>query len=85
MERQLAAVSRWWIDDLRDALVDAEGEHDGLALLARYGEAFPASYRELNAPGPRSTTSAGWRRSRPARASPPRCTGPVEARPRTCG
>jgi glutamate dehydrogenase len=46
VERRLAAVSRWWIDDLRDALVTADGETDGLALLARYGDAFPASYRE---------------------------------------
>ncbi len=46
VERQLVAVTRWWIDDLRDALVSSEGEQEGLALLARYGEAFPASYRE---------------------------------------
>ena len=50
VERKLSAVSRWWVDDLRDALVDAEGEHNGLTLLARYGEAFPAFYRELNPP-----------------------------------
>jgi glutamate dehydrogenase len=50
VERRLAAVSRWWIDDLRDALVVAEGEHEGLGLLARFGEAFPASYREEYGP-----------------------------------
>jgi len=50
VERRLAAVSRWWIDDLRDAIVAAEGEGAGLTLLARYGDAFPASYRELHSP-----------------------------------
>ena len=50
MERRLAGVSRWWIDDLRDALVVAEGEHEGLSSLARFGEAFPASYREQYGP-----------------------------------
>jgi glutamate dehydrogenase len=46
VERQLAAVTRWWLDDLRDALVESRGEEAGLAVFARYGDAFPAAYRE---------------------------------------
>ena len=46
IERRLATVTRWWLDDLRDALVDARGEEAGLALFARAADAFPAAYRE---------------------------------------
>jgi glutamate dehydrogenase len=46
VERRLGAVTRWWIDDLRTALVEAVGEEQGLAELARFEQAFPASYRE---------------------------------------
>ncbi|HOL38242.1 MAG TPA: NAD-glutamate dehydrogenase, partial [Rubrivivax sp.] len=46
LESRLAGVARRWIDRLRDALVDAEGEARGLELLARWGAAFPPDYRE---------------------------------------
>ncbi len=46
VEHRLAAVTRWWMDDLRDALVGALGEDAGLATYARYDDAFPAAYRE---------------------------------------
>lgn len=46
IERKLAAAARRWDDDLRDALVDAEGEANGLSLFKRWSGAFPASYRE---------------------------------------
>ncbi|MBI5278990.1 MAG: NAD-glutamate dehydrogenase [Burkholderiales bacterium] len=46
IERKLAAAARRWDDDLRDALVDAQGEAGGLALYKRWGGAFPASFRE---------------------------------------
>lgn len=46
LERKLAAVARRWEDDLRDALVEAEGEGAGLALERRWAPAFPVSYRE---------------------------------------
>jgi glutamate dehydrogenase len=46
VERRLAALTRWWIDDLRDALASSLGEEEGLAVAARCGDAFPASYRE---------------------------------------
>ena len=35
LERRLAAVARRWEDELRDALVEAEGEAAGLALDRR--------------------------------------------------
>jgi glutamate dehydrogenase len=46
IERRLAAVARRWEDELRDTLVEAEGEAAGLALLKRWGSAFPADYRD---------------------------------------
>lgn len=46
LERKLAVVARRWEDDLRDALVEAEGEGAGLALERRWAPAFPGSYRE---------------------------------------
>lgn len=46
IERKLAAAARRWDDELRDALVDTEGEAAGLALFKRWGGAFPASFRE---------------------------------------
>ena len=46
LERRLAAVARRWDDDLRAALVDAQGEATGLALFKRWGAAFPAAYRD---------------------------------------
>ncbi|HSV36026.1 MAG TPA: NAD-glutamate dehydrogenase [Ramlibacter sp.] len=45
IERRLAAVARRWDDELRDALVDAEGEGAGLALFKRWSAAFPMDYR----------------------------------------
>lgn len=50
IERKLAAAARRWEDDLRDALVEADGEADGLALFKRWGNAFSPSYREHIAP-----------------------------------
>jgi glutamate dehydrogenase len=46
LERKLAAVARRWEDELRDALVDSEGEAAGLALDKRWSTAFPGAYRE---------------------------------------
>ncbi|MEO7390694.1 MAG: NAD-glutamate dehydrogenase [Ramlibacter sp.] len=46
IERKLAAAARRWDDELRDALVEAEGEGAGLALFKRWGVAFPAAYRD---------------------------------------
>ncbi len=46
VERRLAAITRWWIDDLRDALVIRLGEEAGLETFARVADQFPASYRE---------------------------------------
>ncbi|NBC31253.1 MAG: NAD-glutamate dehydrogenase, partial [Alphaproteobacteria bacterium] len=46
VEAALVEASRSWSDHLHDALVEAKGEERGLALVRRYREAFPASYRE---------------------------------------
>jgi glutamate dehydrogenase len=45
IERRLAAAARRWVDELRDALVEAEGEARGLELFKRWGASFPADYR----------------------------------------
>jgi glutamate dehydrogenase len=46
VERELAEAARRWDDDLRDALIDGEGEGSGLTLFKRWAAAFPAGYRE---------------------------------------
>ncbi|HSV79450.1 MAG TPA: NAD-glutamate dehydrogenase [Ramlibacter sp.] len=50
LERKLAAVARRWEDELRDALIDSEGEATGLVLDRRFSHAFPGSYKERVAP-----------------------------------
>jgi glutamate dehydrogenase len=45
IEAQVAEATRAWRDDLRAALVSAHGEQNGLALYARFADAFPAAYR----------------------------------------
>ena len=44
--RELAAAARRWDDELRDALIEAEGEARGIELFKRCGAAFPPDYRE---------------------------------------
>ncbi|RQO55411.1 NAD-glutamate dehydrogenase [Paucibacter sp. KBW04] len=46
VEAKLAAAARRWDDDLRDALIDAEGEARGLELFKRWAAGFPLGYRE---------------------------------------
>jgi len=46
LERKLAAVARRWEDELREALVESEGEAAGLALERRWAAGFPIAYRE---------------------------------------
>ncbi|MDB5954930.1 NAD-glutamate dehydrogenase [Ramlibacter sp.] len=46
LERRLAGVARRWDDELRDALIEAEGEAAGLALEREWGPSFPLAYRE---------------------------------------
>ncbi|MFY9288820.1 MAG: NAD-glutamate dehydrogenase [Alphaproteobacteria bacterium] len=50
MEKELREMCRGWTDRLRDCLVGEYGEATALALLRRYGSAFPATYRDLVAP-----------------------------------
>src|SRR3546814_16975419 len=44
LEAELADIVRNWHDDLRDALVAAHGEREGLALASRYGRALSTPY-----------------------------------------
>jgi glutamate dehydrogenase len=46
VEGKLAAAARRWDDQLRDALIEAEGEGRGSELYKRWGGAFPPDYRE---------------------------------------
>ncbi|HET9765484.1 MAG TPA: NAD-glutamate dehydrogenase domain-containing protein, partial [Thermoanaerobaculia bacterium] len=46
VEAKLAKAARSWREELRDQLVAARGEEEGLRLLAGWGEAFPAVYRD---------------------------------------
>ncbi|MEI7036935.1 NAD-glutamate dehydrogenase [Fulvimonas yonginensis] len=44
LEQAVAAIVRNWHDDVRDALVRARGDHDGVVLANRYVKALPAGY-----------------------------------------
>jgi glutamate dehydrogenase len=46
LEARVAAATRAWTDDLRDALFEQLGEERASPLFGRYGEAFPIAYRE---------------------------------------
>ncbi|MDX5363046.1 MAG: NAD-glutamate dehydrogenase, partial [Pseudazoarcus pumilus] len=46
VEQRIVEAARRWPDALREALVAQHGETRGLALFRRWGEAFPAGYRE---------------------------------------
>ncbi|MBA2384444.1 MAG: NAD-glutamate dehydrogenase, partial [Actinobacteria bacterium] len=46
VEARLAAATRAWSDDFRDALLEELGEERAGPLFARYAEAFPSAYRD---------------------------------------
>ncbi|MCU0951973.1 MAG: NAD-glutamate dehydrogenase, partial [Burkholderiaceae bacterium] len=46
LEARLAQAARRWDDELRDALIEAEGEGRGAQLYKRWQRAFPGAYRE---------------------------------------
>ena len=46
VEARIVAATRRWEDDLHALLVERLGEECGNRLCARYGQAFPAGYRE---------------------------------------
>jgi glutamate dehydrogenase len=46
IERRVAAVTRSWADDLRDALCESLDESRALELFDVFGGAFPAAYQE---------------------------------------
>ncbi|MFX8215133.1 hypothetical protein ABTL18_20060, partial [Acinetobacter baumannii] len=43
---RIVQAARRWQDDLADALLERGGEERGNRLLRRYGDAFPAGFRE---------------------------------------
>jgi glutamate dehydrogenase len=45
IEARLAAATRAWTDDLRQALINELGEGPGVNLYRRYQQAFPTAYR----------------------------------------
>jgi len=50
LEAELAGIVRDWHDELREILVQEQGEEQGLRLFQRYGRALPASYSDAVAP-----------------------------------
>ncbi len=50
LEADVAAATRSWSDELRDALVDEYGDDTGRALHRVYGDAFPAAYTDETPP-----------------------------------
>ncbi len=50
IEVALREAARSWSDNLRDALIESEGESTGLLLFERYGDAFSLGYQERHMP-----------------------------------
>ena len=50
LEAELVAIVRNWQDQLRERLVEAHGEDEGLRLAQRFGKALPAGYIESVSP-----------------------------------
>ncbi|HEY0199935.1 MAG TPA: NAD-glutamate dehydrogenase domain-containing protein [Rhodanobacter sp.] len=46
LERDVAGIVRNWHDEVRDALVRARGDHQGVVLANRYARSLPAGYVE---------------------------------------
>ena len=46
LESELAQAARRWDDELKEALIVAQGEARGVELQRAFGNAFPAAYRE---------------------------------------
>ena len=46
LEARIVQATRRWQDDLAQALHDTRGEEQGNRLLRRYGDSFPAGFRE---------------------------------------
>jgi glutamate dehydrogenase len=46
LEQKINEAVRSWTDELREILVQKQGEEAGLALTARFGKAFPEAYKE---------------------------------------
>jgi glutamate dehydrogenase len=50
LERSVASIVRNWHDEVRDALVHARGDHEGVVLANRYARSLPAGYVEEVSP-----------------------------------
>ena len=46
IEARIVEATGSWTDELREALLEEAGEEQGTALYRRYGDAFPAGYRD---------------------------------------
>jgi len=55
LDEALAHVVRDWQDELRELLVERNGEEQGLRIAARYGKALPAGYIEEVSPAVAAT------------------------------
>ena len=75
LEARLAAAARRWDDELRDALIEAEGEARGIELFKRWATPFPPAYRERVAARAAVPDMRRSRRCRKTRRWRWRCTG----------
>ena len=48
VQNKLASAARRWVDELRDALIDSNGEAGGISLFNRWSTTFPLAYRDRN-------------------------------------
>jgi glutamate dehydrogenase len=62
VEARIAEAVRDWRDELERAIYERFGEERGSALVQRYGEAFPAGYRDDFDARAAVSTSSAWTR-----------------------
>ena len=46
IEAKLVKAARYWVDDLRSALIDVHGDNSGADYFAKYVNSFPVAYQE---------------------------------------
>ncbi len=77
LEAAVRQTARDFRDRLSEVLVDAEGEAAAAELTARWGDAFPAAYRERATAAQGAADLALAERSRPAAPRPGSSTSPA--------
>jgi len=84
LEARLVHATRRWQDDLAGALLERFGEEEGNRLLQRYGDSFPAGYREDYAARTAVRDIELMEAARRSETLSMNLYRPIEAAPRAC-